>query len=164
MSKFEQALEKYSKYVIQQSRANLTRKGNKASGKLYQSLGYQIKAPKVKFESLEYGTYLDKGVRGAKSYYADEATSGSPFKYKHHPSSDGPFAKSLSKWIKQKGIRGRDKKGRFITNQSLSYLIARSIYKKGIRATMFFTKPFERGLDLYGDEIVAGYIEDNFEL
>ena len=29
---------------------------------------------------------------------------------------------------------------------------------------MFFTKPFERGLDLYGDEIVAGYIEDNFKI
>ena len=164
MSEFRKALDKYAKYVIQQSRANLTRKGNKASGKLYQSLGYKIQGSKVKFESLQYGVYQDRGVRGSESYYADKATSGSPFRYKHHPSSDGPFAKSLSKWIKQKGIRGRDKKGRFITNQSLSYLIARSIYKKGIRATMFFTKPFKRGLDLYGDEIVAGYIEDNFKI
>ena len=160
MSKFEQALEKYSKYVIQQSRANLTRKGNKASGKLYQSLGYQVKAPKVKFESLEYGTYLDKGVRGAESYYADQATSGSPFKY----TNKMPPPKAFDKWSIRKGIAPRDKEGRFINRKSLNYLIARSIYKKGIRATMFFTKPFERGLDLYGDEIVAGYIEDNFEL
>lgn len=160
MSKFEQALEKYSKYVIQQSRANLTRKGNKASGKLYQSLGYQVKAPKVKFESLEYGTYLDKGVRGAESYYADQATSGSPFKY----TNKMPPPKAFDKWSIRKGIAPRDKEGRFINRKSLNYLIARSIYKKGIRATMFFTKPFERGLDLYGDEIVAGYIEDNFKI
>ena len=164
MGQFEQALEKYAKYVIQQSRSKLTKKGNKASGRLYNSLSYKIQGGKVKFEGLEYGLYIDQGVRGAEGHYADEATSGSPFKYKHHPSSDGPFAKSLSKWIKKKGIRGRDKKGRFITNQSLSYLIARSIYKKGIRATLFFTKPFERGLDKYGDEIVAGYLEDNLEI
>ena len=164
MGKFEQALEKYAKYVIQQSRSNLSRKKHNASGNLYKSLSYKIQANRVKFLSDEYGSYLDQGVRGAESYYADKSTSGSPFKYKHYPSSDGPFVKSLSKWIKQKGIRGRDKKGRFITNQSLSYLIARSIYKKGIRATMFFTKPFERGLDLYGDEIISGYIDDNLTI
>ena len=65
MGKFEEALEKYAKYVIQQSRANLTRKGQKASGKLYQSLGYKIQGSKVKFESEEYGVYQDQGVRGA---------------------------------------------------------------------------------------------------
>lgn len=163
MGKFEQALEKYAKYVIKESRANLTRKGQKSSGKLYQSLGYKIQGSKIKFEGEEYGLYQDQGVRGAESYYADKATSGSPFKYKQHPSSDGPFVKSLSKWIKQKGIRGRDKKGRFITNQSLSYLIARSIYKKGIRATLFFTKPFERGQELYGEEWAAAFVEDNLK-
>ena len=34
MSKFKEALEKYAKYVIKESRANLTRKGQKSSGKL----------------------------------------------------------------------------------------------------------------------------------
>lgn len=160
MSKFKQALEKYAKYVIKQSRANLTRKGNVSTGKLKQSLDYQIQGSKVKFESLEYGTYLDKGVRGAESYYADQATSGSPFKY----TNKMPPPKAFDKWSIRKGIAPRDKEGKFIDRKSLNYLIARSIYKKGIRATMFFTKPFERGLDLYGDEIVAGYIEDNFEL
>jgi hypothetical protein len=160
MSKFKQALEKYAKYVIQQSRSNLSKGGNKASGKLYESLSYKIDGTNVKFESEEYGLYQDKGVRGAKSYYADEGTSSSPFKY----TNKIPPSKPFEKWIKQKGIQGRDKKtGRFISNQSLSYLIARSIYSKGIRATLFFTKPFERGVELYGDEMVAAYIEDNFE-
>ena len=67
MSEFEKALEKYAKYVIQQSRSNLTRKGNKSSGKLYQSLGYKIQGSKVKFESEEYGVYQDQGVKGDKS-------------------------------------------------------------------------------------------------
>lgn len=158
MGKFEEALEKYAKYVIQQSRANLTRKGQKASGKLYQSLGYKIQGSKVKFESEEYGVYQDQGVRGAKSTYSQ--SSKSPFRY----SSKMPPSRVFDKWTVKKGIAPRDEQGRFINRKSLNYLIARSIYKKGIRATMFFTKPFERGLDLYGDEIVAGYIEDNFKI
>ena len=158
MGKFEEALEKYAKYVIQQSRANLTRKGQKASGKLYQSLGYKIQGSKVKFESEEYGLYQDKGVRGAKSTYSE--SSKSPFRY----TSKMPPSSVFDKWTVKKGIAPRDEQGRFINRKSLNYLIARSIYKKGIRATMFFTKPFERGLDLYGDEIVAGYIEDNFKI
>ena len=158
MGKFEEALEKYAKYVIQQSRANLTRKGQKASGKLYQSLGYKIQGSKVKFESEEYGVYQDQGVRGAKSTYSE--SSKSPFRY----TSKMPPSRLFDKWTIIKGIAPRDEQGRFINRKSLNYLIARSIYKKGIRATMFFTKPFERGLDLYGDEIVAGYIEDNFKI
>ena len=160
MGKFEQALEKYAKYVIKESRANLTRKGNKASGRLYQSLGYKIQGTKIKFEGEEYGLYQDQGVRGAESYYADKATSGSPYKYTNQMPPSQPF----EKWIKQKGIKGRDKKtGRFITDKSLSYLLARSIYSKGIRATLFFTKPFERGQELYGEEWAAAFIEDNLK-
>ena len=158
MSEFRKALDKYAKYVIQQSRANLTRKGQKASGKLYQSLGYKIQGSKVKFESEEYGVYQDQGVKGAKSTYSEG--SKSPFRY----TSKMPPSRVFDKWTIKKGIAPRDEQGRFINRKSLNYLIARSIYKKGIRATMFFTKPFERGLDLYGDEIVAGYIEDNFKI
>ena len=158
MSEFRKALDKYAKYVIQQSRANLTRKGQKASGKLYQSLGYKIQGSKVKFESEEYGVYQDQGVRGAKSTYSE--SSKSPFRY----TSKMPPSSVFDKWTVKKGIAPRDEQGRFINRKSLNYLIARSIYKKGIRPTMFFTKPFERGLDLYGDEIVAGYIEDNFKI
>jgi len=70
----------------------------------------------------------------------------------------------FDKWSIRKGIAPRDKQGRFVSRQSLNFLIARSIKNKGIRATLFFTKPFERGLDLYGDEIVAGYLEDKLDL
>ena len=153
MSEFKKALEKYAKYVIQQSRTNLTKKKNNSTKALYNSLEYKIQGDKVSFLSEKYGPFIDKGVRGAKGYYADQATAESPYKY----TTKIPPAKPFEKWIKKNNIQGRDKKtGRFITQQSLSYIIARSVYSTGIRATLFFTKPFERGLDLYGDEIVAG--------
>ena len=152
MSEFRKALEKYAKYVIQQSRTNLTKKKNNSTKALYNSLEYKIQGDKVSFLSEKYGPFIDKGVRGAKGYYADQATAESPYKY----TTKIPPAKPFEKWIKKNNIQGRDKKtGRFITQQSLSYIIARSVYSTGIRATLFFTKPFERGLDLYGDDIVA---------
>ena len=158
MSKFRKALDKYAKYVIQQSRSNLTKKKNNASKALYNSLEYTIKGDKVSFLSEDYGQFIDKGVKGAKSTYPE--SSASPFKY----TTKQPPSSAFDKWSIRKGIAPRDKQGRFVSRQSLNFLIARSIYKKGIKATLFFTKPFERGLDLYGDEIVAGYIEDNLEI
>lgn len=158
MSEFKKALEKYAKYVIQQSRSNLTKKKNNASKQLYNSLEYRIQGDKISFLSEKYGEYLDKGVKGSKSTYPE--SSASPFKY----TTKQPPSSVFDKWSIRKGIAPRDEKGRFVSRQSLNFLIARSIKNKGIRATLFFTKPFERGLDLYGDEIVAGYLEDKLDL
>jgi hypothetical protein len=158
MSEFKKALEKYAKYVIQQSRSNLTKKKNNASKQLYNSLEYKIQGDKISFLSEKYGEFIDKGVKGSKSTYPE--SSASPFKY----TTKQPPSSVFDKWSIRKGIAPRDSKGRFVSRQSLNFLIARSIKNKGIRATLFFTKPFERGLDLYGDEIVAGYLEDKLDL
>ena len=158
MSEFKKALEKYAKYVIQQSRSNLTRGKNNATKQLYNSLEYNIKGDKVSFLSEDYGQFIDKGVKGAKSTYRESFAS--PFKY----TTKQPPSRVFDKWSIRKGIAPRDKQGKFVKRQSLNFLIARSIKNKGIRATLFFTKPFERGLDLYGDEIVAGYLEDKLNL
>lgn len=158
MSEFKKALEKYAKYVIQQSRSNLTKKKNNASKKLYNSLEYRIQGDKISFLSEKYGEFIDKGVKGSKSTYPE--SSSSPFRY----TTKQPPSSVFDKWSIRKGIAPRDKQGRFVSRQSLNFLIARSIKNKGIRATLFFTKPFERGLDLYGDEIVAGYLEDKLDL
>ena len=160
MSEFRKALDKYSKYVIQQSRTNLTKGNNNASKQLYNSLSYKIQNGKVSFESEDYGQFIDKGVKGAESYYADAATSSSPFRYK----SKMPPPKAFDKWTIRKGIAARDKKGKFLKRQSLNFLIARSIYKKGIRATLFFTKPFEAGIIKYSDEMIQGFLQDNLDL
>ena len=159
MSEFKKALEKYAKYVIQQSRSNLSKGKNNASKKLYNSLSYKINKNRVTFESEKYGEFLDKGVRGSKHDYAESQSSPFKFTTKQPPSS------VFDKWIKTRGIKGRDKKtGRFIKNKTLSFLIARSIKNKGIRATMFFTKPFEAGVDKYSDEMIQGILQDNLEL
>jgi len=166
MSEFKQAMEKYAKYVVQQAKSNLSKGKNNASKQLYNSLKYEIKQNRSlggKFESgynveffmEDYGVYQDQGVHGAKSSYVENRKS--PFKY----TTKQPPTKAFDKWIKNKGIKGRDKKtGKFITDQSLKFLIARSIKNKGIRASLFFTKPFEAGITKYDNDIANAYGDD----
>ena len=160
MGKFEEAISRFAKYVIQQARSNLTKNRNNASKKLYNSLKYKTSKDKVTFEMEDYGIFQDQGVRGSTSYYADSTTANSPFKYKNKM----PPSSAFDKWSIRKGIAPRDKEGKFINRKSLNYLLARGIFNKGIRATLFFTKPFEAGIIRFGDEIAEGYIDDNINI
>ena len=95
----------------------------------------------------EYGEYLDKGVNGKKKKW------GAPFSY----TNKMPPTKSLDKWLVLKGIAPRDKNGKFINRQSLKFAIAKSIYNKGIKPTLFFTKPFEKGFDRLDNELLNAF-------
>ena len=155
----EIAAEKYAKYVIQQSRTNLTKKQN-GGGNLYNSLDYKIINKKttddviVEFIMDYYGQFQDKGVKGAKSVYPQSTKS--PFRY----TTKMPPQRVFDKWLIKRGIAPRDKKGRFMSRKSLKFLIARSIYEKGIKATFFFTKPFERGQDKYRQFFKEALVKD----
>jgi hypothetical protein len=94
-----------------------------------------------------YGQFVDKGVSGKKKKY------NTPFSYK----SKMPPSSVFEKWIKNKGIKGRNKKGQFITSKSLSYLIARSIFNKGIKPSLFFTKPFNNEYKKLSNDLVEAF-------
>ncbi len=155
----EIAANRYAKYVIQQSRTNLTKKQN-GGGNLYNSLNYKIINKKttddviVEFIMDYYGQFQDKGVKGARSVYPQSTKS--PFRYK----TKMPPQRVFDKWLIKRGIAPRDKKGRFMSRKSLKFLIARSIYEKGIKATFFFTKPFERGQDKYRQFFKEALVKD----
>ena len=83
----QKILNSFAKYVIQQSRSNLTKTNKNASKKLYNSLDYKILSDSsgfiLKFLMEEYGAYQDQGVSGTNKKYK------TPFKYttKRPPSS-----------------------------------------------------------------------------
>ena len=162
MGKFEQALKNYAEYVIKKAKENLAKGGKYGtqdkSGVLSNSLSYKINKSKVSFLSENYGAFQDQGVRGSKSTYPESRTSDFKFTNKMPPSS------VFDKWSIRSGIAPRDKKGRFINRKSLTYLLARGIFNKGIRATMFFTKPFEEALPIFEDEILEGFLDDNLKI
>ena len=147
----QEAIDKFRKYVIQQSRSNLTKQRKNVNKSLYNSIKGVSKVNKnsisLYFEMLDYGIFQDKGVSGKfKKYNTD-------FSYK----SKMPPSKVFDKWIVRKGIAPRNEKGQFMSRKSLSYLIARKIFREGIKPSLFFTKPFEKAYDRLPDEIIEAY-------
>jgi len=162
MLETKEALEDFKKYVIQQARTNLTKGKKNVDKNLYNSLqGFVEKSPagfRVYFEMEDYGMFQDQGVRGKKSYYADKATSGSPFSYKDKM----PPIKPLAEWAKKRNIRLRDEKGKFKKGNynTIGFLIARSIFEKGMKASLFFTKPFQSAFERLPEDLREAFGKD----
>jgi|TARA_R100000149_G_C5846245_1_gene116496 hypothetical protein len=143
-----EALNNFGKFVVQQARTRLTKGRKNVSKKLYNSLEYKINATQdsisVIFEMEDYGKFQDQGVSGIKKKY------DTPFSFK----SKMPPSKAFSQFVVRKNIKGsRDEKGRFVSRKSLQYLIARSVYMRGIKPSMFFTKPFNQAFDKLPPEL-----------
>ena len=154
----QKTLDTFKNYVIQQSRSNLTKLKKNSSKKLYNSIKGTAKAMpnsfSLEFSMEDYGYYQNKGVSGVVKKY------DTPYSYK----SKMPPPSKLDKWIVRKGIAPRDKQGRLISRKSLQFLIARAIFKNGIKPSLFFTKPFEQAFKKLPNELVTSYGLDVIEL
>jgi hypothetical protein len=134
----QDALNAFGRYVVQQSRSKLTQSNKNVSKRLYESLGYELKVMPSSFSMAflmeNYGEYQDKGVSGTEVKY------NTPYKY----TNKMPPPSAFSQWVVRKGLKGtRDASGRFVSRKGLQFAIAKSIFKKGIKPSLFFTKPFE---------------------
>ena len=151
-------LNKFAKYVIQQSRSNLTKGKKNTSKELYNSIGYDIESSKdstsMAFKMADYGKFQDLGVKGKDS---SAKAPNSPYKFGTGSGKKGGLTKGIDKWVRRRGIQFRDKKGRFLSYEQTGYIITRSVYKTGMKASMFFTKPFERAFKRLPDDLVKAY-------
>jgi hypothetical protein len=146
------ALNKFAKYVIQQSRSNLSKSNKNVSKELYNSLGYDLNVSKNSFSLSilmeDYGVFQDKGVSGTEKKY------NTPFKY----TNKRPPASAFSNWVVRKGLKGtRDAKGRFVSRKGLMFAVANSIFKKGIKPSMFFTTPFQKAFKDLPEELILSF-------
>lgn len=152
-------LNNFAKYVIQQSRANLTRQNKNVDSKLYNSLDKQIEVGansfRLSFLMEDYGAYQDKGVKGKTS---SSKTPNSPFKFGTGSGRKGGLTDGISKWVQKRRIQFRDKNtGKFLSYKSTASLITRSVYRTGIKPSLFFTKPFEAAFERLPDELIEAY-------
>lgn len=153
LKEVQQVLKRFKDYVIQQSRSNLSKGGKNVSKELYNSIKGEIVTEEnysiVGFKMADYGMFQDKGVRGASS---SAKAPNSPFRFGTGTGKKGGLTKSILEWVQAKGFQFRDKKsGKFMSYQQTGYLITRSIFHKGIKPSLFFTKPFEAGYKKYID-------------
>lgn len=162
----EESIREYAAYVVRESKQNLASKKN-ADGKLYKSISspppiVDEDAILVQFLMEDYGTFLDRGVKGVKSYYRE--TRESPFSYRRKGGKFGlkgmPPTSAFDQWTIKRSLAPRDKKGRFLTRKTLKFLIARSIFFKGIEARKFFSKPFYEGVDKYQLNMEKAFAKD----
>ena len=173
LTNINKELNRFAKYVISQSRANLTR-GKKGGSRLYKSLDSSVKVSKNSFELSflmeDYGIFQDKGVKGkdpskvspnAKITGQQAPNSG----YKFGSGKTGnykDFVLSIEKWAKKKNVRLRDKKGKFTKGnyKTIAHIIAGNIYNRGIKPSLFFTKPFEKAFKGLNKDLVEAYTLD----
>ena len=138
----KKALDKFGKYLVKESRKNLTRKKKNVTNSLYESLDYDIKAMPNSFEfdflMKEYGEWVDKGRKAGKN---------------------PPFS-PIREWVENRRIQFRSNKGKFQTYDQTAWAIVKSIGKKGIPASNFYSRPFNLGYAKLPNEIVEAYALD----
>lgn len=145
-------LNAFAKYVIQQSRSNLTKQNKNVDKKLYDSLDKEIEVGansfRMAFLMEDYGTYQDKGVSGTQKKY------NTPFSYK----SKKPPLKPITQWVTKRRFQFRNKEtGKFMSYKSTAFLVRNGIFKNGIKPSLFFTKPFEKAFERLPDELIEAY-------
>ena len=137
------ALELFAKAVKLKAQNNLKKEKQISSGKLYDSIDYNLNVSpnsfSLEFYMEDYGTFMDLGVKGSETTHPESRNS--PYKYSGRFKMIPPS--SLDKWLIKKSIAPRDKSGRFIERKNLKYMIATSIYRKGLKGSRFFTGAFE---------------------
>jgi hypothetical protein len=104
-----------------------------ASGSLVDSISasYNPSNQEITVEMLDYWIYVNDGRKPGKYAPLD----------------------AIKDWIKEKGLKGRNKKtGRFITNESFAWGINTNIKKFGIAPTYFYDRAVENFEKYFEDE------------
>jgi hypothetical protein len=109
---------KWAQKVVTNAKSILLRNKKIATGNLYNSIRYSVSSDgDISFEYAEEGKWVEQGRR-----------KGSRF----------PPPAPILRWIKVKGIKGRDlKTGRFIKDTALVFLFQRAISRDGIKPVPF---------------------------
>ena len=163
MLNVEKELQKFAKKVVRSAQSQLIQQGKRNTGKLFNSIDSRLDVSKSgysfsldftlsDFKADSYGDFVDKGVSGKQVKY------NTPYTFR----SKMPPREPILKWIKRRRIRQRDEQGRFTkTNfNSLAFLIQRSIFNKGIKPSLFFTKAFEKHFKGLDKELQEAYALD----
>jgi hypothetical protein len=163
-------LNRFKDYVIQQSRSNLSKSKKNNTKTLYNSIKGEVITEDsysiVGFSMDDYGQFVDKGVKGAdpskvspNAKITGQQAPDSPYSFKNLR----PPSKPLADWAKSKNLRLRDSKGKFKEGsyKTIGIILARNIWARGIKPSLFFTKPFEAGYQKYIDtDLIKAFSQD----
>jgi hypothetical protein len=153
------ALDRFVKHVTSRAKANLTNGDRNVSKRLYNSIKGEVtinsERTTVKFFMEKYGDFQDQGVKGKNS---SAKAPNSPFKFGSGRGKKGGLTQSIQKWVEARRFQFKDRKsGKFMSYRATAFLITRSIYSKGLKPTLFFTKPYQAALKNLPQELAKEY-------
>jgi hypothetical protein len=127
------AEQEWAQSVVTNAKSILIRNNKRASGRLINSIRYSV-APNgtIKFMYAEEGKYVEQGRR---------------------PGDRFPPPAPINRWIRQKGIKGISKDGKPISEKSLTFLISRSIARKGIRPLPFIRDAVRKSVKQFAPKL-----------
>ena len=150
------ALRQFGKYVVQQSRANLSKGGKNSTKSLYDSIDYIKKVTptgfSITFIMEQYGLFQDQGVRGAggtrkttsqfkrtnnKGKIWKQKGGNSPFSFKE---GRKPSVKHFEAWSRSKGLS--------------AFAVREAVFRQGIKPSLFFTKPFRQAFENLPNQLI----------
>jgi hypothetical protein len=128
------AEEQWAQQVVTNAKSILLRNKKIATGNLYNSIRYQIDSNgQIKFIFAEEGKWVQQGRRAGDRF---------------------PPPAAISKWVRQKGITGTNREtGKPLTNGQLTFLISRSIAKKGIKPLPFMKMAIKQSIKQLGPKL-----------
>lgn len=150
MNEVEKVLNSFAKKVVADARKNAPDNTGRLKNSIKYDLEFFDKTGVFTLEFLmeEYGLFKDKGVSGTNTKYA------TPYSYTTASKNPGYY---ILPWVASKRFQFRDRKGRFTSYKSAAFLIGRAIKRRGMRPSLFFTRPFEKYFADLPDDVVEAY-------
>lgn len=140
----QKALDKFGKMVVIRASAQLRLKKINYTGRLDDSLDYDLNVTKnslnLDFLMEDYGVVVDKGRKPGKGAPPDK----------------------ILEWVLKKPIRVRDSKGKFVNatmrqKEALAFAINRKIKEEGIKPTNFFSGQFDKYFEKLPRQLQEAY-------
>lgn len=129
------------------TRVVMKRRRAVSSGRLQQSLGYNIKENEqsayIRFKGALHGVYVENGRKPGK----------------------GVPPEALNRWVQKKGLRPRGKNNQFVKatesrKKGIGFVVNRSIKQFGIEANPFMKPAEARAMELHKGNIETAFAKD----
>ena len=156
----QKLLDSFRDKVIKEAKQGLPRDTGTLANSLKSYVKESPNSVQITFQMKGYGWFQDRGVKGVKS-----GKSLSGYRFGTGSGEDGGLTKGINQWVQRKKFQFRDKEsGRFLSYEQTARTIIRSIWNKGIKPSMFFTKPFEKYYKKLPKEVTEKYALDMVNL
>ena len=176
----ERYLNSFGQEVINRAKANLSKAG-KGGGNLEKSIDFKLVPDNdgfiVQFLMADYGTFVDKGVKGAGGTIKSGKHKGSwggrrhfvnwkgkrqdsPYKFGSGKGKKNGIYKGIGSFIRKKGLQPRSEGGQYMTTAGLKIAVVKVLWTKGIHGIRLFQKSFMLGMKEYCEHFLGAVKED----